>query len=72
MRNKPLPLRSEILSQQLLQVEILTLIERVRKQLNRAGWEDGMTDQEFITRVLDPLKTKIENDQYMQRMYKNG
>lgn len=68
-KNKPLPLKSEILSQQLLQVEILTLIKQMRRQLNRAAHEDGMSDSEFQSQVLDRLETKIKADQYMLKMY---
>lgn len=68
-RDKPLPLKSEILSQRLLQVEILTLIKQVRRQLNRAAHEDGMSDAEFESQVLDRLQAKIEADQYVLRNY---
>lgn len=71
MTKKPLPLKSEILSQRLLQVEILTLIKQVRRQLNRAAHEDGMSDSEFQSQVLDRLQEKIEADQYILRMYNN-
>lgn len=62
------PLRSRVLTQEELQKEILSLICRVRSQLNRSPYENGLSDLEFQQQVLDTLELEIRNDIDMLRM----
>jgi hypothetical protein len=40
----------------------LELINATRKQLRRHSWQDGMSDEEFIDKVLNHLEHQITDD----------
>lgn len=56
------PLRSRTMTLDELQRATLLLIRRVRKQLFKASWESGLTDEEFVDNVLFPLRDTILQD----------
>lgn len=66
--NKPLKAKIMTLSQ--LQLKTLDLIRKVRFQLGRQGYEEGMSDSEFEDNALNPLETAIYQDRQMAKMLK--
>jgi len=60
---KPLQSRTMTLSQ--LQLKTLDLIRQMKFQLNRASWEDGRSDREFIDDVLREFEGEILNDRFV-------
>lgn len=65
---KPLTKRTMTLND--LQLRTLDVIRKVRFQLGRAAHENGMSDDEFIEEVLEPLETDIYQDRQMLKMIK--
>lgn len=62
------PLRSKTMTLNELQLETLDLLRKVRFQFNRAAHEDGMSDNEFLDQIVDPLETKIYQDRQVLKM----
>lgn len=61
------PLKSRTMTLNQLQLETLDLIRKVKFQLNRQGWEEGISDAEFIDKILAPLEFKIYADRAIGR-----
>jgi len=61
-RKKPTPLKSKTMTLGELQLAVIKLCREVRIQFNRAAYEDGMSDNEFLDRIVEPLKTRIHRD----------
>ena len=59
----PLKKRTMTLSQ--LQLATLNLIRKLRFQLNRVGYEEGMSDKEFLEQIVYPLEADIYQDRKM-------
>ena len=69
MPAKVKPLRKRTMTLDALQVRTLDVLKKVRKQFNRAGWEpSGMSDKEFIDKVVEPLQIDIQQDREMLAM----
>ena len=60
---RPLTKKTMTLSQ--LQLRTLDVLRKVRFQFKRQGHEDGMTDEEFLDNVLEPLETDIYQDRHV-------
>lgn len=67
---KPLKKRTMTLNQ--LQLRTLDVLRQVRFQLGRQGFEDGMSDNEFISKILEPIETDIYQDRQVLRMKANN
>lgn len=65
---EPLKKRTMTLSQ--LQVKTLDVLRKVKFQLRRQGYEGGMSDEEFIEQILEPLETNIYQDRVVIKMAK--
>ncbi len=63
--DKVKPLRSRTMTLSQLQLKTLELIRQMKFQLNRASWEDGRSDKEFIEDVLREFEGKILNDRFV-------
>lgn len=61
-------LKAKIHSLEQLQFETLSLIRKVRSQLQHSPHEAGMNDTEFCEKVLLPLETKIKQDRDIAQM----
>ena len=68
MTGKVKPLRSRTMTLDQLQLETLDLIRKVRFQLQRQGYEEGMSDEEFMEQIVEPLEHKIYADRHILRM----
>lgn len=60
------PLRSRTMTLEQLQCETLQMIKKVRKQLYKSPWQEGLSDEEFIDKVLSPFAEKIKQDMEIQ------
>lgn len=63
-------LKCRTMSLDRLQKETLRVLRLARKQFNRAAYEDGLSDNEFIREVLEPLMHSIRTDRAVIRMRK--
>jgi len=70
MSEKPKPLKSKTMTLHQLQMETLSLIRKMRFQLNRQPWQGGMSDEEFASKVLGDFEAKIVNDVHVLKMAK--
>lgn len=59
------PLKSRTMTLEELQERTLKLIRQMRRQLNRRGFEGGLSDKEFQDQVLDVLESKLLNDKWV-------
>lgn len=59
------PLRARVMTLHELQLKTLDLIRKTRFQFNRSAHEDGMSDGEFMSQIVDPLEHQIVNDRWM-------
>lgn len=66
--SKVKPLRRRTLTVEQMQQKTLKLITAARKQLRRKPYQDGLSDEEFIEQVLDPLASQIKEDQEMSKL----
>jgi len=62
----PLKERFHTLNQ--LQLETLNLIRKVRFQLHRQPYDDGLSDREFLDQIVQPLEDKIYADRAMAKL----
>lgn len=62
------PLRKRTMTLSKLQLRTLDVLRKVRFQLKRQGHEDGMSDDEFLSSVLEPLETDIYQDRQILKM----
>ncbi len=62
------PLRARTMGLSELQLATLDLIRKARFQFNRAAWEEGMSDEEFLEQIAAPLETRILQDRVVIRM----
>lgn len=67
---KPLKSRTMTLSQ--LQTKTLKVLRLVRKQFNRAAHEEGMSDNEFLDKVVGQLECIIKSDRAVEKLRKSG
>lgn len=61
------PLKAKTMTLEELQLRTIDLIKQVRKQLKRAHFEEGMTDNDFMRNVLEPFEHDIKTDRYVIR-----
>jgi hypothetical protein len=66
------PLRSKTMTLNELQLATLDLIRKVRFQMNRLPYQDGMSDFEFLENVVEPLEQKIYADRHVAKMHKKA
>lgn len=59
------PLRKKTMTLNQLQMRTLDVLRKVKFQLQRQGYEVGMSDSEFIEQIIDPLSTDIYQDRYV-------
>ena len=71
MSKKVSPLKSRIHTLNQLQLEALDICRKVRFQFGRMPHEDGMSDNEFLERILSPFEEKIYQDRAMAEELKN-
>ena len=62
------PLRKRTMTLNQLQMQTLDLIRKLRFQLNRKACDDGMSDNEFLEQIVDPLETAIYQDREISKM----
>lgn len=62
------PLQKKTMTLHQLQVRTLDVLRLAKFQFRRQGYEDGMSDEEFIDKVLEPLETDIYQDRQMLKM----
>jgi hypothetical protein len=67
---KPLTKRAMSLNQ--LQLRTLDVLRKVKFQFGRQAHEEGMSDAEFIEKVIDPLSTDIYQDRHVLRMKRSS
>lgn len=60
MTTKPLTKRTMTLKQ--LQSRALSVLRQVRRQFNRMPHEGGLSDNEFLEQVIEPLEIDIRQD----------
>jgi hypothetical protein len=60
--SKVRPLKKKTMTLSQLQLRTLDVLRKVRFQFRRQGFEDGMSDSEFIDKVLEPFATDIYQD----------
>lgn len=56
------PLKKRTMTLEQLQLRTLDVLRKVRFQLGRQGYEGGMSDAEFVDRVVNVLETDIYQD----------
>jgi hypothetical protein len=61
------PLKSRTMTLGELQMATLSVLSLVRKQLRRNPAKGGMSDEEFIENILEPLETDIRQDRHVLR-----
>lgn len=61
---KPLKARVDTLEE--LQTKVLKVCALLRRQFNRAPYEGGLSDTEFLDQVIAPLERKIQTDREIQ------
>jgi hypothetical protein len=66
------PLKKKTMTLNQLQVRTLDVLRKVRIQLRRAGWEGGMSDEEFVSEVVERLETDIYQDRQILKMKAKG
>ena len=66
------PLKSKTMTLQELQKRTLKVLKLVRKQFNRAAHEDGMSDTEFLDKVVGSLEWDIKSDRAVEKLRKSG
>ena len=64
-RPKVEPLKSRTMTLSELQLETLDLIRKLRFQLRRPAHAEGMSDEEFLEHIVEPLETTIYQDREM-------
>jgi len=62
------PLKARTMGLSKLQLETLDLIRKLRFQLQRPAHAEGMSDNEFLEQIVEPLETKIYQDREVLRM----
>ena len=62
------PLRAKTMTLDDLQRQILLVLRMVRQQFNRPAWKEGMTDSEFLDRVVGRLETVIKQDRMVSKI----
>jgi len=62
------PLKSKTMTIDELRTSVLTFMRQTRKQFNRAAHDEGMSDNEFLSHVLDPLEYRIRADRDVEAM----
>jgi len=66
------PLRKKTMTLSQLQMRTVDVLRRVRFQLHRAAWQEGMSDEEFIEQFITPLETDIYQDRQILKMKRKG
>lgn len=61
------PLKSRTMGLSELQFATLELIRKVRFQFRRQAHEDGMSDEEFMSQVVEPFEHRIYADRAVLR-----
>jgi hypothetical protein len=56
------PLKKKTMTLNQLQLRTLDVLRKVRFQFKRQAHEDGMSDEEFLDSVVEPLETDIYQD----------
>ena len=67
---KVTPLKSCTMTLSQLQMETLNVLRKVKFQFGRQAHEDGMSDNEFIEKVVDPLIEVIYQDRQILKMHR--
>lgn len=62
------PLKKKTMALSQLQMRTLDVLRKVRFQFRRQGHEPGMTDEEFLDSVVEPLETDIYQDRQILKM----
>ena len=55
-----------------LQLATLDLIRKLRFQMQRQAHDEGMSDDEFMENIVDPLETTIYQDREILRMMRKA
>ena len=71
-RPKVKPLKKKTMTLAQLQLRTLDVLRKVRFQFGRAAHEDGMSDDEFIEQVVNPLETDIYQDRVILRQKRSA
>ena len=66
------PLRARTMTLDELRQRTLDLIKATRKQFRRHSWQDGMSDEEFIDKVLGQLEHQIKGDIDAEKIRRDG
>ena len=61
------PLRARTMGVSKLQLAILDLCRKTRFQFGRQAHEDGMSDEEFLHEIVEPLEQRIYQDRAVLR-----
>jgi len=64
------PLRKRTMTLHQLQMRTLDVLRKVRFQLQRQAWQEGMSDEEFVDKVISPLETDIYQDREVLKMHR--
>jgi hypothetical protein len=67
---KVIPLKKKTMTLNELQLRTLDAIRLTKFQFKRQAYQEGMTDEEFIDQVLEPLATDIYQDRQMVKILK--
>ena len=59
---KPAPLQRKTMTLEELRHETLKVLKQVRKQFNRQHYQEGMTDTEFVDKVVGSFEHDIKAD----------
>jgi len=62
------PLRKRIMPLDELRKRTRRVLRQCIKQFNRKGWQPGMSDSEFISKVIESLLTDISQDIEMEKI----
>lgn len=63
--SKVRPLTKKTMTLSELQIRTANVLRLVKFQLRRQAHEEGMTDEEFISKVVEPLETDIYQDRHI-------
>lgn len=67
-KNRVEPLKQRTMTLDQLQHRTIEVLRLMVKQLGKAPYEDGLSDNEFIAQIIDPFDADIRTDRYILKM----
>lgn len=71
-KNKVTPLKKKTMTLSELQLRTLDVLRKVRFQFRRPAHAEGMSDDEFLENIIEPLETDIYQDRQMLKQLRGG